>query len=529
MNIFRDALAEQGNFVVTCELIPGRGFKGKGIDQVLQFAEDMKGVEAVHALSLTDNAGGNPALSADVLGTEILAMGVDLIVHFSCKDMNRNVIESRAYALQRFGITNLLVITGDYPLTGFLGLPKPVFDMDSVSALHFLSEMNRGLEVGVGKKQAVLESTDLCLGACVSPFKWTEGPSKMQYLKMEKKIQAGAHYFITQLGFDSRKYVEMIQFTRNFQKANMPILGSVYVLSLGAARYMNKGEIPGCYVDDRLVAVLEKEAKADDKGRGARLERASKQLAILKGLGFSGAHIEGLNLKSNDVKSIIGRGEEISDRWEEFLEEFDSAPRNPYYLFEGGEQFTPPSREPDMEPELYHTRRKFIMSATFWATRLLHVFFFKESTFGYRFMRAFSRFIENKKLLYHVFGSFEKFTKKLLFSCRECDDCALFEMYYLCPESRCPKGMRQGPCGGSRVNGRCEVFEENKCVWEMVYWRAKNRKECDKLRYIIPPRDWRLYETNSWVNYFLKYDHSGNKVRLSGKSPISLCDRDAEK
>lgn len=529
MNEFKNALLKKDGFIITCELIPGRGFKGKGIDQVLHFAEDMVGVKEVHALSLTDNAGGNPALSADVLGTEILAMGVDLIVHFSCKDMNRNVIESRAYALQRFGITNLLIITGDYPITGFFGLPKPVFDIDSVSALHYLSEMNRGLEVTVGRKNTVLEASDLFLGACVSPFKWTEGPCKMQYLKMEKKIQAGAHYFITQLGYDSRKYTEMIRFARDFLKTDVPVLGSVYVLSLGAARYMNRGEVPGCYVDDRLVANLEREAKSEDKGRGARLERASKQLAILKGLGFNGAHIEGLNLKSGDVKHIIARAAETGDRWEEFLEEFASAPASPYYLFDDGDRFAAPASNVEREPDFNRTRRKFIISATFWATRLLHVLFFKEGTVGYRFMRMFSRFIEHRKFFYEIFSFFEKTTKKFLFSCRECDDCALFEMYYLCPESRCPKGMRQGPCGGSRVNGRCEVFEQNKCVWDMVYWRAKNRGECEKLRYIIPPRDWKLYETNSWVNYFLKYDHSGKKVRIPENSEISLCDRDHHK
>ena len=108
----------------------------------------------------------------------------------------------------------------------------------------------------------------------------------------------------------------------------------------------------------------------------------------------------------------------------------------------------------------------------------------------------------------------ERLIKRVLFDCRHCDDCALFEMYYLCPEARCPKTMRIGPCGGSRVNGRCEIFDDTYCIWEKVYWRAKNRRELEKLSYIIPPRDWKLYETNSWINYFLGYDHSGRKVDI---------------
>ena len=139
MHRIRQGLASEGEFVVTCELVPGRGYTGVGIDNILKFAQEARDSRRVHGLSVTDNAGGNPALWPDVLGPEIARLGCDLMVHFSCKDMNRNMIEARAYALKRAGITNLLVITGDYPVTGFFGQPKPVFDIDSVSALHYLA------------------------------------------------------------------------------------------------------------------------------------------------------------------------------------------------------------------------------------------------------------------------------------------------------------------------------------------------------------------------------------------------------
>ncbi len=51
-------------------------------------------------------------------------------------------------------------------------------------------------------------------------------------------------------------------------------------------------------------------------------------------------------------------------------------------------------------------------------------------------------------------------------------------------------------------------------IWEKVYWRAKNRKELDKLNFIVTPRDWALYETSSWVNYYLKRDHSAVKLDI---------------
>ena len=59
-------------------------------------------------------------------------MGLDVISHFSCKDKNRNQIESLLFGWDRSGLHNLLVLTGDYPKPGFQGAPKPVFDLDSV-------------------------------------------------------------------------------------------------------------------------------------------------------------------------------------------------------------------------------------------------------------------------------------------------------------------------------------------------------------------------------------------------------------
>jgi len=503
--------------VVTCELVPGRGFTGVGIDNILKFAEEARGSNIVYGMSITDNAGGNPALWADVLGPEIRTIGCDLMVHFSCKDMNRNMIEARAYALKRAGITNLLVLTGDYPVTGFFGQPKPVFDIDAVTALHYLQEMNRGLEVGTGGKSVRLEATDFLLGAVASPFKTTEASAVMQYIKLEKKIRAGANFLVSQLGYDSRKAAEFIRYVRQVIKSDIPVMGSVYVLSAGAARFMNRGEVPGCYVIDRLVETLQEEAKAPDKGKAGRLERAARQVAIMQGLGYNGAHIEGLNLKFADVAEIMKRAEAIGANWRDHAEEFDFMPANSYFVFEGGEHFDFVKNGQALA--LRQTRRPRIGSPVFWGMRLLHKLVFIEGTPGYRLMQRFSRFAEKRPFWYRLGSFFELAVKRLFFDCRQCDDCALFELYYLCPESQCPKGQRLGPCGGSRIDGRCEVFAEHICIWERVYPRAKNRRQLANLHYVIPPRNWKLYETSSWVNYFLKYDHSAVKIILPERAP----------
>jgi len=519
MGRFAEALFEKKEFAVTCELIPGRGHIGKSMENISQFVESVKGFPGVHALSLTDNAGGNPALSADVLGAEIVAQGVDIIVHFACKDMNRNFIESRAFALQRSGIPSLLVVTGDYPISGYLGLPKPVFDIDSVNALHYLSCMNAGLPIGTGKGTSQLARTHFLLGAAVSPFKWTEGPCSMQYLKLEKKIRAGADYFITQLGYDVRKHIELLEYVRGDLGSGVPILGSVYVLTAGAAEYMYRGEVPGSYVPEELLAVVREEAKGADKGRGARLERAARQFAILKGLGYNGAHIEGLNLKFEDIRFIVSRARELEGEWKSHLPEFQFAPPSPFYYFEGGEAIRVPQTGQKQRPR--ETPRMRIGSPRFWVSRALHKLVFIEGTVGYRMVAGICRFVDKRKVFFSLFSGMEHFSKRVIYECRYCDDCALLEVFYVCPESQCPKGMRVGPCGGSRVNECCEVFPEKYCIWRTIYWRAKNRGQRDKLRFIIAPRDWKLYETSSWVNYFLKRDHSAHPVEFCARPPAA--------
>lgn len=523
MTRFAEALAAKKEFVITCELIPGRGHVGKSLEGILSFVEAVKGFPAIQAVSFTDNAGGNPALSADIVGAEVLAMGMDTIVHFSCKDMNRNFIESRAFALQRQGIGNLLVVAGDYPVGGFLGLSKPVFDLDSVNALHYLTSMNAGLPVSTARGESRVAKTDFFLGAAVSPFKWREASCVMQYMKLDKKIRAGARFIITQLGWDSRKQLELLQYLRGVLRSDIPVLGSVYLLTAGAAEVMGRGEIPGCWVAPEMAALVREEVKAEDKGKRARLERAARQVAVLRGLGYSGAHLEGLSLKADDVRFIVERSVELASGWEEHFRELCYAPSDPFYYFEKGEEIRPmavpaavpvavPAAPSAAFPAARRTGKVRIGSLKFWILRALHAMFFVPETSGYRMMVGFAKGMQGKPGLARGFIATEHLVKRTFLECRSCDDCAAMETYYVCPESRCPKGMRVGPCGGSRVDEKCEVFPDRFCAWRDIYRRAKSRGELDKLGYMIPPRDWSLYETGSWFNYFLKRDHASHPL-----------------
>lgn len=178
MNRFKEALLTGSEFVRSYELVPARGARGAKHEALMDFVDQAQRSGLLHAMSLTDNPGGNPALCPDVLGVEIRNVGIDPIVHFACKDASRNRIESRAFALERSGMENILTVTGDYPVAGYRGLSKPVFDLDSVHLLHYLKEMNEGLEVnGRGTRAARLARTHFFLGAVVS---LSNGPNRIR-------------------------------------------------------------------------------------------------------------------------------------------------------------------------------------------------------------------------------------------------------------------------------------------------------------------------------------------------------------
>lgn len=496
-NTFQNLLLETDRFVVTCEHIPGRVSRDKKLDDIIKFAGQCHDSGLVHALSLTDNPGGAPAVAPDVLAQEIERIGIPAIVHFPAKDMNRNMIESRALALDRMGIRNLLVMSGDFQTAGQLGLPMPVFDLDPIHILTLFTLMNRGLRVNFTDR--TLEAgpkTDFFHGAVVSPYKFTEPEMLMQLYKMEMKYRAGARFFVTQLGFDARKLRNIRGYLIE-KNITVPLLGSVFILRKGAAAMMNRGEVPGSFVDDRLLRLISAEAEAEDKGRAASLERSALQVAVLMGRGFRGAHIEAMVLTFPMVETILGRASELRPNWEECAEKLDYSPSGSFYLgLSGATAGSPASRK---------LRKGWI---TYRVMRLLHDFLFvKDGVLG-PLMRAFCKALDRVKLLGALSHLGENMVKRALFDCQDCGDCALPELQFLCPQSQCPKQERNGPCGGSRLDA-CEVYPDRPCVWSRVYVRAKTFGELDAVRTtVIGPRDWRLRDTSGWVNFHLDRDHA---------------------
>ena len=509
MSKFREKLQGRHDFAVTVEFVPGRGAKGKGIEDAVDFARTAleTGVE-VDAVSTTCNPGGNPAISPDVLGRELKAVGVAPLIHFSCTNSNRNMIEARASALSRAGLEDLLIVTGDYPVSGYGGVAQPVYDLDCVQTVHYLKDMNRGLEVP-GRKRGTTEklpATDFFVGCAVSPFKRLESEMLPQFYKLEKKVRAGADFVITQVGYDVRKLAELLKYMR-LRNIDVPVLGNVYSLSRPVARLMNGGDIHGCVVNDELLARIEEEGKADDKGKGARLERSAQLTAIFRGLKFSGVHIGGFGLKCPDVAHILQRADEIGENWRDYTANFQYHQPDEFYLFPEDPELSFDADK--MVPESTTRRRKKTLH--FRVSLLFHRMVFEEGSLGFKIATALYRFLDTRKRLSAFFHFFERLAKEPLFDCRECGDCALFDTAYLCPMSQCAKLQRNGPCGGSH-DGHCEADSEKPCVWTRIYERLASVDKLDQMcDEYVPPIDNSLAHTSSWANFFMARDHTGRK------------------
>ena len=74
--------------------------------------------------------------------------------------------------------------------------------------------------------------------------------------------------------------------------------------------------------------------------------------------------------------------------------------------------------------------------------------------------------------------------------CQGCGDCVLGYTAGICPLTECPKGLLNGPCGGTRSDGTCEVDPDKKCAWVQIYERLDKIGELSRMDDILEPHRW---------------------------------------
>ena len=92
----------------------------------------------------------------------------------------------------------------------------------------------------------------------------------------------------------------------------------------------------------------------------------------------------------------------------------------------------------------------------------------------------------------------ERRAKGLLFDCRMCGQCILSSTGMSCPMN-CPKRLRNGPCGGVRANGHCEVEPDMPCVWVQAWNGSRRMQGGDAILNLQEPVDYSLRETSAWL------------------------------
>ncbi len=512
-----EKLTTPNSFLLGVELVSTRGtMEDHHAIQARTFASELVNHPKIDWVSITDNAGGNPQLSPMALGKPILYAGKEVLIHLSCKDFNRNGLESAAWELASEGFHNILALSGDYPAAGYHGRGKPVFDIDSIGLLTMLDEMNRGLsrpKVRPNGQSQTLAATSFFPGAVATNFKKYENEVVPQLLKLEKKVQCGAKFIIAQIGFDSRKSHELLCYMQNRAMRHIPLIGNVFLLTAAVARFFRTKTIPGVVVSDSLFAECEKHASDSDKGKRWFLELAAKQLAIFRGLKFAGGYLGGVH-RMEDVQAILDIESTFSQGdWKQFAREIIHPQQGEFYYYAKDEVtgLADASRlAPSYEASLKHRKPTHNVTLGYKFSKWMHDVAFTPGTTLYKLGQKIYSNANDPMQGPRSLRVLEHASKAAMFSCKDCGDCSLPDIAFLCPESQCAKNQRNGPCGGTR-DGKCEVYDFE-CIWARAYDRLKYEgREQEMLVHSPVIQDEQLRGTSSWGNAFLGRDHTSKK------------------
>lgn len=535
MYTLQEKLTDRKRFVLGVELVTTRGtMADEQARHTRALATELVHCKHVDWVSITDNAGGNPQLSPMSLGKPILYAGKEVLIHLSCKDFNRNGLESAAWELASEGFHNILALSGDYPVAGYHGRGKPVFDIDSIGLLTMLDEMNRGLarpKLGPNSEPQRTAGTSFFAGAVATNFKRRENEVVPQLLKLEKKIACGAKFIIAQIGYDARKSHELLCYIQSRGLGHVPLVGNVFLLTPSVARFFRKRAIPGVVVSDQLFDQCQRQARSPDRGAAYFKELAAKQLAIFRGLGFTGGYLGGVHA-IDDVHAILACEASFApDDWKEFAREIQYPVEDEFYYFARDEQtqLADPSRlSGEYAASLEHRKATHNVTLGYRFSKWVHHLVFTPGRRLYEWGRAIYSSSRNPKQGPAPLRILEHASKSAMFACKDCGDCSLPDIAFLCPESQCAKNQRNGPCGGTR-DGLCEV-DDFECIWSRAYDRLKYEgREQELLEHAPVIQNESLRGTSSWANALLGRDHTSLAHQRAAESPAPDQQKESEK
>jgi methylenetetrahydrofolate reductase (NADPH) len=276
------AAAKAGEFLITAEVAPP---KGGNPEHMIAMAATLKG--RVHAVNVTDGSRAVMRMSSLVASAILLQNGIEPVCQIACRDRNRIGIQADLLGAHALGIRNVLALTGDPVKAGDHPDCKGVFDLEAVRLLQVIHKLNHGVDYN--DKPLTDGALDLFPGAAVDPqcASWSGLQSRF-----ERKIQAGAQYFQSQLITDFERLEKFMDTIA--AGCNKPILAGIFLLkSAKNAEFINR-VVPGVNIPQHIIDRLAQAKDPLEEG----MKIAAEQVQIARQL-CQGVHM--MSVKREDL------------------------------------------------------------------------------------------------------------------------------------------------------------------------------------------------------------------------------------
>jgi len=246
-------LFQRGDFVLTSELGPPKGCHLEPLlDEAKEYLRD------VTAINVTDSQSSKMRMGSLATCKALKDCGFETIFQLTCRDRNRIALQADLLSAAWFGIENLLLLTGDHTVLGDNPQAKPVFDLDSVSLIHAVKQLEQGVDLGGNDLEG--EPPKFAKGAVVSAC---SDSVDIQLSKMERKIKAGAEYFQTQAVFEPGKFIKFMDKASQF---GVPVMmGLIIPKSAAQVNFMNNN-IAGISVPPEMIDELKADKERAKSG-----------------------------------------------------------------------------------------------------------------------------------------------------------------------------------------------------------------------------------------------------------------------
>ncbi len=445
-NRFKSAL-DRGDFVLLIECAPPESVidPAAGTAQLAELESAVLGMSRINAaLAITDHGGAGGGWRAVEYARGLSEENRDRhVVYVSGADTGESELANLVSIAGNAGNVNLVPVTGAAPA--------------GCSA----RECRRRTFTGSVAAVRQLASAGIFTGAAVNPYQYTPYALLGQYGKLVKKLHGGAGFVVAQAGWDMLK-LQSLNWYLTGRELCYPAIARLMLLTPDRVEKITSGACPGLVISSDFKRILDKELLySRTQFEAAQYRRLELQAAGCRLLGYSGVQLAGAEypMQARIAAERIAAALSEFTNFEQWLDEYNSylasvemAPfpdgfklydrvlSRPYPVDD------PPRANELRVPEINRGERVF-----------------------YQLRRFLFRHADRRR------PGYARVLKTLLAGCRGCGNCRLPQWEYVCTQW-CPKRIADGPCGGVRPDGGCEVTG-SECVFvravRLAVWRGE--------------------------------------------------------